>query len=209
PPPPKGFTVEQLVNLQFKDDYVRFAHLQSVVRQAEPLSRMLFEMIWLFGVNKTNQDLWLSDHPVVRKAVIKQMRSSGRGLMSPGVRVHFPISPKLELLICDPMFYEEARILDGTVIETTENDVLRSNLVQVEHAYRFVFASNSHFDEARELCRSNPSLRQCDKERFKDEWLDKDRFVERLSRHESIDSPPSKHSASSVQKQQEWKDPAR
>lgn len=91
-------------------------------------------MIWLFGVNKTNQDLWLSDHPVVRKAVIKQMRSSGRGLMSPGVRVHFPISPKLELLICDPMFYEEARILDGTVIETTENDVLRSNLVQAVHA---------------------------------------------------------------------------
>lgn len=91
-------------------------------------------MIWLFGVNKTNQDLWLSDHPVVRKAVIKQMSSSGRGLMSPGVRVHFPISPKLELLICDPMFYEEARILDGTVIETTENDVLRSNLVQAVHA---------------------------------------------------------------------------
>lgn len=76
----------------------------------------------------------MSDHPVVRKAVIKQTRSSGRGLMSPGVRVHFPISPKLELLICDPMFYEEARILDGTVIETTENDVLRSNLVQAVHA---------------------------------------------------------------------------
>lgn len=180
PPPPKGFTLEQLVNVKFKDDYVRFAHLQSVARQAEPLSKLLFEMIWLFGVNKTAQDLWLSDHPVVREAVIKQKRSSGRGLLSPGVQVHFPISPKLELLICDPAFYEEAKILDGTVIETTEDDVRRSNLVQVEHAYRFIFGCTSNFEAARELCSNNPSLRQCNKERFDDEWLNKDRFVERV-----------------------------
>ena len=139
---------------------VRFAHLQSVARQAKPLTKMLFAMIWLFGVNKTSQDLWLSDHPVVRKAVIKQRRSSGRGLLSPGVRVHFPISPKLELLICDPTFYEEAQILDGTVIETTEEDILRSNLLQVEHAYRFVFGRNSNFGAARELCNRIPGLRQ-------------------------------------------------
>jgi len=128
---------------------VRFAHLQSVARQAKPLTKMLFAMIWLFGVNKTSQDLWLSDHPVVRKAVIKQRRSSGRGLLSPGVRVHFPISPKLE-----------AQILDGTVIETTEEDILRSNLLQVEHAYRFVFGRNSNFGAARELCNRIPGLRQ-------------------------------------------------
>ena len=34
PPPPAGFTVEQLISLRFKDDYVRFAHLQLVARQA-------------------------------------------------------------------------------------------------------------------------------------------------------------------------------
>ncbi|MBX9721076.1 MAG: DUF4238 domain-containing protein, partial [Candidatus Obscuribacterales bacterium] len=137
---------------------------------------------------KTNQDLWLSDHPVVRQTVIKQRHSSGRGLLSPGVQIHFPISPKLELLICDPTFYEEAQILNGTVIEMTNQDVLRSNLVQVEHAYRFVFGRNSNFDTARELCNSTPHIRQRDRERFEDEWLNKDQFVERVLRNASTDT---------------------
>ena len=87
-------------------------------------------------------------------------------------------------MICDPSYYSEFGTLDGTAIMMTPEEVIHSNLLQVEYAYRFVFSLDANFQAARKMCNNNPIFREVDRERLKDEWLNKDKFIEILSRRQ-------------------------
>lgn len=145
------------------------------------LAVVLFRHIWLVGVNKTEQPLFTSDHPVVRYAhmetpslldtrspsedteVMIEIGSNLPGLASEGVEIVFPLTPDRALILLERTYFNHCEKGDGQTYPLDAEYVERYNRLQVEQSHRQVFCSTSDFDLAAKMCEENPQLSSPDR----------------------------------------------
>lgn len=78
-------------------------HAQMIFDGKELLSTMLRfnSFIWVLGVNKTPTDFITSDNPICTQSHIKDDFLCMSALMSKGVEIYYPISPRIGLFMFD------------------------------------------------------------------------------------------------------------
>lgn len=123
------------------------------------LAKHLPPHIWFIGANQTNQPLYISDHPFVRKGHATYQGKVLSGLRSPGIEMMFPLSSTHLLVLLDRRAFKDAEHLDGAIVPLDGKDVQRANDLQVEQSYRWIYCERREFSQAEAFCRKNPGCR--------------------------------------------------
>lgn len=127
------------------------------------LAKILYNHIWLVGINETDQPLYTSDHPV---QIVPFGKKGGAGLNSPGVKIIFPITPKYLLLIYEKSVHTHLIAKEGQRVVINQNDITAANLFQVSDSYRQVFCSQDSFSLVNKMLQKNPEIFTPDRKRF-------------------------------------------
>lgn len=114
------------------------------------------QSIWMFGRNNSEVPFWTSDNPVCFKTGDNKMWLKGPGIMSKGVYVVFPLSPKYVLYCKEPTFWEDIKIINNKLspVEFDSGMVEHENAGQVFSSKRFVISSENEFSFAREFVKT-------------------------------------------------------
>lgn len=116
---------------------------------------ILLHMAWFLLLNRTPVPFLSSDHPINRYNPIDVRPRGNLGLLSEGIQIHFPLTPKLTLSFCDPSSYQLPLVTRE--IKDVQN-IIFTNSLQITHSTRYIFSNVSDFSLAREILRDNPSL---------------------------------------------------
>lgn len=136
---------------------------ETVIQMARGLDRL----IWIVGRNQTNQALYTSDHPVVRRANCFAGDQPLLGIRDPGLEFAFPLDNTHILILRDRVFFKEWRRYDGQSLDLTIDQVADFNRLQVQKSSRRVYCSCNDFDLARHICASEPEIRDPHRSRVK------------------------------------------
>ena len=130
-------------------------HLKSIADY--PLYGMLIgNMKFITMINKTPIPFWTSDNPVCFDNFVPS--SGGNlGILSRGIQIHVPISPKLMLVGMDPVFFND---LDPILELYNKNGVLFENFLQVENSSRWIFSNTKRFNEIKNMLQKHPELKK-------------------------------------------------
>jgi hypothetical protein len=138
------------------DNMLRLLHMDIVGDFTTKIAEILLEKRWALLYNLTRQSLWTSDNPVNR---FPGLPSGQIGLQSPGVQIHFPLTPRLAILLCD----QNTPNIDQFL---REESVRAMNRLQCYQSTRFVFAADGTFDLARQVIKEAPEIARADRPRF-------------------------------------------
>jgi hypothetical protein len=127
------------------------------------LAATLNNHIWVFGVNKTIQPFYTSDHPVVKTAHCSSGGIPLTGLRAPGVEIAYPLSSKWLLYMLERSRFRDMEIMDGRAMCLDPHDVEHFNILQVRKSFRQVYCEKDEFDQARGACKRYPEC--CDPKR--------------------------------------------
>lgn len=126
-------------------------------------AEILLQMKWILLINRTPTPFWTSDHPINRFNPIDMKPYGNLGLLSRGIQIHFPLSPKIVLSFSDPSTYG----FFGENIEVKDiQNVIFENSLQVTHSTRYIFSKINDFSLAEKILRDNPQLRDIDRKRI-------------------------------------------
>jgi hypothetical protein len=135
----------------------------SMFKYVPTYAEMLLHMKWSLIINRTPTPFWTSDHPINRFNPIDMRPYGNLGLLSKGIQIHFPLSPKIVLSFSDPSTYD----FYGERLETKNiQNVIFENSLQVTHSTRYIFSKISDFSLAEIIVRDNPSLRDIGRKRI-------------------------------------------
>jgi len=155
--------------IQANADYVSLLQSLSMFGPAvQAIASALREHIWLVGVNQTEQPLYTSDNPVVRKAHKKDPYDirSYAGFASEGVEIALPITPKHILILCERTFHRHIVAKDGETLLLDNHEYIKYyNSLQVAQSYRQIYCPSDNFDLARKICEAHPELCESDRAR--------------------------------------------
>lgn len=121
---------------------------------SDSFTDVLLNMKWILISNQTNHPFWISDNPIFRYNPRKSDLIGNLGLKSPGIQVHFPISPTGAISVCDPFDYSAV----DSELEAFIDHVQFNNSGQVINSERYLFSSNEDFSMAKEMIRRDPNL---------------------------------------------------
>lgn len=158
----RGVSKEWLESIELSKKKLKSLHL-SVLNNVPDYADIVSTMKWTLFINRTSMPFWCSDHPVNRHNVIETKPYGNLGLLSPGIELHFPLSPKISLLTCDPLLY--SWMPTKYEIKDTQNIIFQNSL-QVFHSTKYVFSSTDDFSLAKEILRDNPSLGDISRKRL-------------------------------------------
>lgn len=122
-------------------------HAQLIFDGKELLSSMLrfSSFTWVLGVNRTSTDFITSDNPICTQAHIKDDFLCMSALMSKGVEIYYPISPRIGLFMFDnyhkSMKKYHKRYTEITKLETVEH----YNSLCAIRSERCIFSSKNDF----------------------------------------------------------------
>jgi hypothetical protein len=116
------------------------------------LVEMFLSLKWVLSDNNTKMPLWTSDHPVNRFNPMKQSPLGNLGLLSKGIEISFPLTPKLGLSFCDPVEY----FYNPDHLACIKDNVLFYNTLQVRSCTRHVFSRDNDFSIARKWLTEYP-----------------------------------------------------
>lgn len=85
------------------------------------------------------------------------------GLLWRGIEIHFPLSPKISLSMCDPSIYH--LLPSKYEIQDIQNTVFL-NWLQVYYSTRYIFSDTDDFSLAEDIVGDNPSLGDIDRKRM-------------------------------------------
>ncbi len=120
------------------------------------LAAAMQSLIWLFGVNRTIQPFYTSDHPIVRNAHCSSRGIPLTGFLAPGIEIAYPLSSKCILYMLDPRMFRKLAIMDGRLMLLDPHDIEHFNSLQVRRSFRQVYCEKDEFDQARGVCRKYP-----------------------------------------------------
>lgn len=126
---------------------------ESISRLIEPIS----EMIWILYLNNTEMPFWISDHPVNRYNPFNSPYGN-RGLLSPGINIFFPITPKISLCLLDSVLFGEHLSNNTTRPIANIQNVIFQNHVQAVSSYKHVLSNSSNFSLLRYMLKDNPKF---------------------------------------------------
>lgn len=140
-------------------------HAEHMLQQdyIEDLAAMFERHVWLLGMNRTDEPLYVADHPV---AVYGHVKRPGRGLgpASYGAEVQLPLTSDLQLSLIERRLVEvevpALLPLDGRLYASlTPDNVKFERSLQVHSAQRFVYCKRDDFALVKEMCDADPELR--------------------------------------------------
>lgn len=121
--------------------------------------------IWVIGLNETNQPLYTSDHPVVKRGHIQHPFLSFSGVGAKGIEIAFPLSPKCILLMYERTHFKEHEKMDRKQISLINDNVIYYNSLQVYQSYRQVFCNINDFTLVEQVCKKHPDVCSPDRDR--------------------------------------------
>jgi hypothetical protein len=136
----------------------------------DDMANKLSAHVWLMAVNRTQQPLYIADHPVALHGHVHRP-GRGVGIASYGVEVTLPLSSTLQLSLYEREFVRdellpEIESLDGCLYLSLDPDnILYARWLQVTSARQFVYCPANDFADARRICDANPELRDPDRPR--------------------------------------------
>lgn len=151
----RGIDIPNGLRIAITPEYAKRLHLSFMLdpKFVIGLSEMLNSKKWLVLENETSLPLWSSDHPIT---FFNQYPFDGNlGILSPGVEIHFPLTPNLALTSIDPNFTR----LRGGSIKMVEDNVVFHNELQTLSATRFIYSPNDDFMIAKRYLKVNPTYK--------------------------------------------------
>ena len=142
------------------DEKVKQQHLK-LIGEAPEFATYIYSMKWILLENKLGVPFWTSDNPVVRFNPLYHGPYGNLGYLSSGIRLHYPLTPQLTMVFCDPFHYEhqstynEVKMVDNVVFE---------NSLQAMQSARHLFSISSDFSLADSILDENPELREIDRQ---------------------------------------------
>jgi hypothetical protein len=118
---------------------------------------------WVLYENNTKMPLWTSDHPVNRFNPIDQSPFGNLGLLSRGIEISFPLTPRFGLSFSDPFEY----FFNADHVVLMKDNVLFYNTLQVRSCTRRIFSPNNDFSIARKWLEEYPENRNLERKRIK------------------------------------------
>lgn len=137
-----------------KDVHRMMLSKESISQFVEPISKM----IWILYLNQTEIPFWISDHPVNRYNHFDLSPYGNMGLLSPGINIYFPITPKISLFLADPKVFDKHLSDNTTDILSDVENIIFQNHLQAIHSYKHVLSNNEDFSLLKEMVKDNPQL---------------------------------------------------
>ena len=149
------------VHETLEKDSLRKMHKQ-LIGEKEIFKDIIRKMKWILIINKSIFPFWTSDNPVVKYNSINHFPCGNLGLTSLGIEIHFPINPKLKLLICDPISFQ---LEPNRKVTKDYRHIIRERDLQVRNSTRFIFSKDRNFDFAKTMLKENPILGDLNRKR--------------------------------------------
>ncbi len=152
----------QVIN-SMKRDSLREVH-RNLLGEIELFKEKIKNMKWILIINKSKFPFWTSDNPVARYNQQNLYPFGNIGLESPGIEIHFPISPKISLLICDKVLFKNLPI---KIVTKDYMNIIHERDFQVRYSTKFVFSNENNFDFARTMIKEDPKIKDPNRKRLK------------------------------------------
>jgi hypothetical protein len=152
------------VGESIKEESLRKNHKKFILKNGEIFKEIIKKMKCILILNESVFPLWTSDNPVVEYNSIDHFPYGNLGLNCIGIEIHFPITPKLCLLVCDPISFQ---LEPNKKITKDYRHIVRERDLQIRNSTRFVFSNENNFNFAKAILREKPELKDPDRKRFK------------------------------------------
>lgn len=120
------------------ENWIKYYHIRCISDFRDYMQYFL-KPIWRFGINQSRTPLWTSDNPV---SLVGPHASSTRlDFRSYGLRIAFPLSPSIVLILHEPDRFSRMKHLDGKPLKLSEHDVNTLNQAQFNQSTRFILSS--------------------------------------------------------------------
>ena len=136
-------------------------------KMMNPIIKLLFGHIWMIGTNKTDQPLYTSDNPVVKRGHIDDPLISNLGLASKGIEIALPLNSDYIIIICERSAFREYENRDGKIISLNSENITYYNSMQVVNSNRQIYCINEKLQMADTICNTNPEICNPNRERIK------------------------------------------
>ena len=154
-------------NYQIKiaEDYIKGLHIEALLSFTDYIPYFR-DKYWVFAVNIHAEPFVTSDNPVVKLPTKIDPSIPHDGLDSFGMRLVYPVSPKLSITMYDKKAFPPFAKWDGQVRFVTQETVAQYNLLQLENCSRQIYSSVDSFDFAKGACAADPDLCKPKTDRF-------------------------------------------
>lgn len=161
--PKLGDKLKAEVDQAMEKESIRKNHNRLIMEARGMFKEIIKGMKWILVINKTTFPYWSSDNPVVEYNSMNHAPYGNLGLTTLGIEIHFPINPKLNLIICDPVSFQSE---PNKKVARDFRNIIRERDLQVRYSTRFVFSNENNFNFARSMLKENPELKEPNRERF-------------------------------------------
>ena len=155
-----------LSNIQFMDDKEnKFQHLRDLFYHAKLIQKILLKYKWILYRNFTKVPYITSDNPVTKKPNLKGIFNDyglgSFGFESKGIEIHFPLSPKYELIIHEPKYFKKVYTKKFEKIHIVDNDMEQveySNSLLIQHS-NYLYSIKNDFKHIENVLFNIPELK--------------------------------------------------
>lgn len=151
------------MNESLKDESIKRLQL-GMLMDLPRYIEIILTLKWIIYLNETDMPLWTSDHPVTRHNPIDLWPYGNMGLMSPGIQLHFPLTPNMAICLCDPVQYFHEPLVQTLEYE---DNVIFENSLQVEWSTRHIFSRDDDFSLAEQMIEEYPELKDLERDRIR------------------------------------------
>ena len=145
---------EELEKVKTKES-IREHHID-MLNDFRELAKYAFHFKWCLIINNTKTNFWTSDNPTVKWNNVDHGSYGNLGFTCRGFELHFPLSPNLLLILCDPVAFSH---LPSKVHTEDINHVIYENNLQIFNSTRFLFSKDGNFYFARKYLQEHPKYR--------------------------------------------------
>lgn len=152
---------EMLSSIKPTKDSTKLIHGQMISNQngiANSTERFN-SFIWILAINDTSKEFITSDKPITTRPHVIHPFMSMSGLMSKGVEVFYPISPKIMLIMFEREYHKQIAKLDRHYFVIRDaKDIDSYNALTVLHATRCLFSSSGDFSIVDKILELEPTI---------------------------------------------------
>lgn len=157
---PKGMNIiPQEAKITYTEDSVKRFQIEMLLKGVPRIASLLYTKTWVIRKNDTDVPLWTSDNPIALHNDLNLGLMGSMGILSPGIEIHFPLTPSLILLSYDP------RTSKITNEPMDKEHVRRHNCYQIWSSVQYLFSKTNDFSDAIEYLPKFPDLRKPDRPR--------------------------------------------
>jgi len=123
----------------------------------DKISDIICGHIWVIVKNQGIQGFFTSDNPVVLVPNVEGVHHPNTGIASPGIEIHFPLSPSFQLLILERNYFRSFEVHENRLLALGNEFVQGCNIGQVRNCSRQVYSRDTNFFVARQYCTDHPN----------------------------------------------------